>query len=70
MDQVERRLLKGETIPHGEKVFSIFEPHTRWVAKGKAGRPVELGVPVGVVEDQFQFILHHKIQDGGRLDAI
>lgn len=70
MEQVERRLLKGETIPHGEKVFSIFEPHTRWVAKGKAGKPVELGVPVCVVEDQFQFLLHHKIQwTGGDVDA-
>ena len=61
MDQVERRLLKGETIPHEEKVFSIFETHTRWIAKGKAGTPVELGVPVCVMEDQFQFILHHKV---------
>ena len=61
LDQVERRLLKGETIPQNEKVFSIFEPHTRWVVKGKAGVPVELGVPVCVVEDQFQFLLHHKI---------
>ena len=49
------------TIAHDEKVFSIFEEHTRWVSKGKAGCAVELGVPVCVVEDQFQFILHHKI---------
>ena len=42
-------------------MFSIFEEHTRWVSKGKAGCAVELGVPVCVVEDQFQFILHHKI---------
>ena len=35
IDQIDRRLLKGETIPHGEKVFSIFEPHTRWISKGK-----------------------------------
>ena len=61
IDQVERRLLKGETIAHDEKVFSIFEDHTRWVSKGKAGCAVELGVPVCVVEDQFQFILHHRI---------
>ena len=57
IDQVERRLLK---VAHDEKVFSIFEEHTRWVSKGKAGCAVELGVPVCVVEDQFQ-ILHHKI---------
>ena len=41
IDQVERRLVRGETIPHEEKVFSIFEEHTRWVSKGKAtGRRV------------------------------
>ena len=37
IDHVERRLLKGETIPQDEKVFSIFESHTRWISKGKAG---------------------------------
>ena len=61
IDQVERRLLRDETIPHGEKAFSIFEDHTRWVSKGKAGTPVELGVPVALVEDQHQFILHHRV---------
>lgn len=61
IDQVERRLLNGETIPHEEKEFSIFEPHTRWISKGKAGCPVELGVPVCVLEDQYGFILHHEI---------
>ena len=62
LEQVERRLLKDEQIGQDEKVFSIFEPHTRWVAKGKAGCAVELGVPVCVVEDQYQFIVHHTIQ--------
>ena len=66
LEQVERRLLKGEPIAQDEKVFSIFEPHTRWVAKGKAGCAVELGVPVCVVEDQYQFIVHHTIQWQGQ----
>ena len=70
MDQVERRLLLGETIPHEEKVFSIFEPHTRWVSKGKAGTPVELGVPVALIEDQHRFILHHEVLwDGSDVKA-
>ena len=65
--QVECRLLRGETIPQEEKVF--FEEHTRWIQKGKAGVPVELGVPVCVVEDQYQFILDHKILwEGGDTD--
>ena len=65
IDQVERRLLKGETIPHGEKLFSLFEKHTRWISKGKAGRPVELGVPVCVLEDEHGFVLHHEVMWAG-----
>ena len=60
-DQVERRLLGGETIPTEEKIYSIFEPHTRWISKGKVGRPVELGVPVCVLEDQYGLLLHHRV---------
>ncbi len=65
MDPVERRLLKGGIIPQDEKLFSVFEPHTRWVAKGKAGRPVELGVPVCILEDQYPFLRHHAIMWAG-----
>ena len=61
IDQVRRRIIHGEVIPHEEKVFSVFEPHTRWIVKGKAGVPVELGVPVCIVEDQYQFILNHRV---------
>ena len=61
IDQVRRRVLNGERIPHAEKVFSIFEPHTEWISKGKAGVPVELGLRVTVSEDQFGFILAHRV---------
>ena len=53
--------MKGEKIPHAQKVFSVFETHTRWVSKGKAGNPVELGVPVCVVEDQRR---HPSVESG------
>jgi hypothetical protein len=62
-DQIRRRVLCGECIPHHEKVFSIFEPHTEWISKGKAGVPVELGLRVAVVEDQHRFILHHRVME-------
>lgn len=61
IDQINRRVLKNEIIPASEKVYSIFEPHTEWVDKGKANGMVELGLKVCVVEDQDQFILHHRI---------
>jgi len=61
IDQIRRRVLRGERIPHQEKVFSIFEPHTEWISKGKAGVPVELGLRVAVTEDQYGFILTHRV---------
>ena len=54
-------MFNNEVIPHAEKVFSLFQPHTEWISKGKAGVPVELGLPVCIVEDQFGFILHHQV---------
>ena len=61
IDQIQRRVLKGEKIPHNEKVFSIFEPHTEWISKGKAGVAVELGLKVCIVEDSQGYILHHRV---------
>jgi len=61
IDQIRRRVLEGEVIPHHEKVFSIFEPHTEWISKGKAGVPVELGLRVCLLEDHHGFILHHQV---------
>jgi IS5 family transposase len=61
IDQTRRRVLMGERIPHQEKVFSIFEEHTEWISKGKAGVPQELGLKVCVVEDQYGFFLHHLV---------
>lgn len=63
ISQIHRRVILGETIPHAEKVFSLFEPHTRWISKGKAGVPQELGLPVCVMEDQFGFILAGRVME-------
>jgi hypothetical protein len=63
IDQTRRRVILGETIPHDEKVFSVFQTHTEWISKGKAGVPVELGLRVCVMEDQHRFILHHQVME-------
>jgi len=70
INQIERRVIKGETIPHKEKVFSLFDPYTEWISKGKAGVPVELGVKVCILEDQHQFILHHHVMEKQTDDQI
>lgn len=60
-DQIIRRVFNGEKIPHEEKMFSVFEPHTEWIVKGKAGVRQELGLRVCVVTDSTGFTLHHKV---------
>lgn len=62
-DQIKRRVIQGEKIDHAEKIFSIFERHTEWISKGKAGVPQELGLLVCVLKDQHGFILHHRVME-------
>ena len=63
IDQISRRIFKEETILSSEKVFSIFERHTEWIVKGKAGISQELGVKVCILKDQYGFILNHKVME-------
>jgi len=56
LDLVERRLLQEETIPAHEKVFSLFEPHTEWIQKGKQRPNVELGHRLLIATDQHPLI--------------
>ena len=64
IDLVERRIIKGEVIPHKDKVFSIFEPHVEWIQKGKHNKKVDLGHNALVTTDQFQFIVDHEVLVG------
>ena len=63
IDLVDRRLLKSEVIPHEEKIFSIFEPWTEWICKGKSHKPVELGKRTCIATDQWHFIVDWCISD-------
>lgn len=70
IDQIRRRVVLDEKIPHAKKVFSIFEPHTEWISKGKAGVPQELGLKVCVLKDQNGFILYHRVMLGQTDDKV
>jgi hypothetical protein len=59
INQIDRRLLKGQVIQSEEKVFSIFEEHTEWINKGK--RNAELGNAMMITTNQYQLIMDYKI---------
>ena len=68
IDRVDRRPLRVGTIPHGERAFPVFEPHTRWIPEGKAGCPVEPGVPVCVAGPRGLVPTHAVMWEGGDTD--
>ncbi len=63
IDLLRRRVIYKETIPHEEKIFSLFEPYTRWINKGKSGGRIELGLPVSIASDQHGFILDYYVME-------
>jgi IS5 family transposase len=56
-----RRVFDGEHIPNGDKVFSIFEPHTELIMRGRRGRPVEFGHKVLLTESKEKFITDYVV---------
>jgi len=61
IDLVRRRIIFKETIAHDEKIFSLFEPYTEWIKKGKIRNEVELGLRIAVATDQFGLILGYRV---------
>jgi IS5 family transposase len=43
IDQTIRRVFGGEKVPVQDKLFSIFEPHTDLIKRGKANHDTEFG---------------------------
>ena len=64
----KRRVLKGETIPNEEKLFSLFEPQTELINRGKSPNPIEFGHRVFIVENAAGFICHFKVMEIGEQD--
>jgi transposase, IS5 family len=61
LDLVERRLVQGQSIAHSEKIFSLFEPHTELVKKGKLFPPIEFGHKLLISTDQHELILDYRV---------
>jgi hypothetical protein len=64
----KRRVLLGETVANHEKIFSIFEPHTELIKRGKVPNPIQYGHSVLVIEDAVGFICHYAVVANGVLD--
>lgn len=68
IDQCERRVLKGETVPAEEKVVSIFEEHTDIIKRGKSQSPTEFGHKVLVTSGKSGLITQYQTFRGNPSD--
>jgi len=63
VSQSRRRVLKGESVPNDEKLFSVFEPHTELLIRGKAGKPIEFGHMIQIQQVKEKFITAYAVYD-------
>ena len=67
-DNARRRVLEEEAVANAEKIFSIFEPHTELIKRGKQPVPIQYGHNVLVIEDAVGFVVDYRVVDEGVLD--
>jgi IS5 family transposase len=63
IDQARRRVLQGEPVPNEEKLFSLFEPHTELLKRGKAGKDVEFGHMIQIQQVAQKFITDYDVYE-------
>ena len=68
IDQSRRRVLNGEQVPTAEKIYSIFEPHTDLIKRGKVQTPIEFGHKVFLAESARGLITQYDVLDGNPVD--
>jgi transposase, IS5 family len=69
VNQARRRILDGEQLANAEKIYSIFEPHTDLIKRGKVRTPLEFGHKVFLAESAKGLITQYKVLKGNPSDA-
>jgi len=58
-----RANVAGETVPASERVFSLFEPHTELIKRGRRQKPVEFGHKLLLCETAEKFITDYEVYE-------
>jgi IS5 family transposase len=70
IDQARRRVIECEQVPNDEKIFSIFEPHTDLIKRGKVRTPIEFGHKVFLAESAQGLITQYEVLKGNPSDEV
>ena len=68
VSQAVRRVFQGEKVPAGEKIVSLFEPHTAIIRRNKARKPTEYGHKVWLDEVDGGIITRWQVLEGNPND--
>lgn len=67
IDQTQRRIFEGRTVPAEEKVVSMFEPHTDILVKG--GRDTVYGHKIFLTTGRSGLVLDLTVEEGNPADS-
>ena len=67
VEQTERRVFAGETVPASEKVVSLFEAHTDVICKG--GRATHFGHKINLSTGRSALVLDVVVETGNPADS-
>jgi IS5 family transposase len=67
--QARRAQVDGEKVPAAERVFSLFEPHTELIKRGRREKPVELGHKVLLCQTMERFITDYEVYEQQQADC-
>src|SRR4051794_9341348 len=63
--QAERRVIENDPVPAGEKLLSLFEPHTQVIPRFKAGKAVEFGRKLRLDEVEGRLVTGYAVLERG-----
>jgi IS5 family transposase len=69
LEQACRRVFAGESVPAGEKLVSIFEPHVQIIRRGQLDQPTEFGRKVWLDEVDGGIISRYRALAGNPADS-
>src|SRR5215467_8327935 len=68
VNQARRRILDKEQLVNAEKIYSIFEPHTDLIKRGKVRTPLEFGHKIFLAESANGLITQYQVLRGNPAD--
>jgi transposase, IS5 family len=68
VSQTVRRVFQGEKVPAGEKIVSLFEPHSAIIRRNKARKPTEYGHKVWLDEVDGGIVTRWEVLHGNPND--